>query len=280
MLPLDSFPELDLLKKELDFSEDLKVEKWEQSEAVQTRMKAGQSKGKFPSFIPKTDQERLQNLPHYFELHENSLFEETLKLDGSSITAFKVTEELPWYKRLVNKVLPNTFNGDRFGVCSRNLELKPSDNFHKQFQNGTKVSEYNQSDFWKTALKYNLHKKIPTGYAIQAELIGPRIQSNHEKVNDLELHIYDIYDIVNNRYLNPNERTYMMSEQLQGVPHVPIVNSSIDIFTHMKDFDSFQERVTGESINPGTISEGRVYKSMDGMISFKLISNEYLLRER
>jgi len=295
LLPLSSFEKeleanqvfdsIDIQEASLlhfDFAEVLKIEKWENADAIRTSgIQAGNPKSKFPSFIPKTDQERLQNLPHYFEMHADTLFEETMKLDGSSITAFHVQEELPWYKKIVNKLTgTNIFATTKFGVCSRNLELKPSDDFSKSFKNGDKVSEYNQSDFWKTALKYNLHKKVPVGYAIQAELIGPRIQSNHEKVNNLEIHIYDIYDIVNERYLNANERAYMMARDLMGIPHVPIINTSIQIFQECTNFDIFQERVTGESINPGTISEGRVYKAIDGSFSFKLISNKYLLKEK
>ncbi len=281
MLPTSMFPELDCINTQDNYDEELKVEKWESQEAVRTGgILAGKPKSKFPTFIPKTDQERLQNLAHYFDLHKNTEFEETLKLDGSSITMFKVEDGLPWYKRLVNRVLPGTFQPERFGVCSRNLELKPTDDFLKEFQNGDKVSTYNQSDFWATALKYKMHIKLPVGYAVQAELIGPRIQSNHEKVTDLEIHVYDIYNIKERRYLDPVERALMMANQLQGVPHVPVMHQSLKVFEKCTDFDQFQERVTGESINPGTVSEGRVYKAMDGSFSFKLISNQYLLKEK
>lgn len=263
-----------------DFAEALKVEKWEQADAESTSLKTGNPQGKFPHFIPKTDQERLQNLAYYFEIHKDTEFEETMKLDGSSLTAYKISIELKWYQKLINKVFPRTFSDVKFGVCSRNLELKPSDNFTKEFKNGNVSSIYSQSAFWQTAIKYGLHRRVPVGYAIQAELIGPQIQANHEKVDDLEIHIYDIYDIENQRYLNPNERAYMMARHLLGIPHVPIVNTSVKIFQECTDFDQFQKRVTGVSINPGTVSEGRVYKAKDGSFSFKLISNEYLLKEK
>lgn len=279
LLPLSTFPELDLSNE--DHAETLKVEKWESMEATRTGgVLAGKPKGKFPSFIPKTDQERLQNLPHYFKLHRDTLFEETMKLDGSSITAFKVAAELPWWKRIVNKVVPGYYLEERFGVCSRNLELKPSDDFSKTFDNDGKPSQYNQSDFWATALKYKLDEKVPLGYAVQAELIGPRIQNNHEKVEELELHVYDVYDIEAGKYLNPEERNRMMYKELAGVPHVKVVQPAVRIFQVCEDFDTFQTRVTGVSMNPNTVSEGRVYKSMDGSFSFKLVSNAYLLKEK
>ena len=281
MLPTSMFPELDCIITQANYDEDLKVEKWESQEATRTGgVLAGKPKSKFPAFIPKTDQERLQNLGHYFELHKDTEFEETKKLDGSSITMFKVEDKLPWYKRWVNKVLPGTYEPVRFGVCSRNLELKPTDDFTASFKNGDKVSEHNQSDFWGTALKYNIHEDLPVGFALQGELIGPRIQSNHEKVHNLEIHIYDIYDISKERYCTPAERYAIMANHLPNVQHVPVVDHGVKIFQVCTSFEEFQERVTGLSMNPDTVSEGRVYKAMDGSFSFKLISNQYLLKEK
>lgn len=113
-------------------------------------VRTGDAQGKFPSFLPKTDQERIQNLPHYYELYRDHMWEETLKLDGSSLTAFKVAiEPTTWQKvkRLFGFKQPTS----RFGVCSRNLELKLDDNL--------------QSDFWKIAIKNNLEELLPIGYA-------------------------------------------------------------------------------------------------------------------
>lgn len=64
---------------------------------------SGKVKGQRPSFIPKTDEERVQNLSHLVEKYQDEEFYVTEKLDGSSATFYKL-------------------NGE-FGVCSRNLEL-------------------------------------------------------------------------------------------------------------------------------------------------------------
>ena len=58
----------------------------------------GKVKGFFPSFIPKTDEERIQNISDVL-----SAFYVTEKLDGTSVTFFK--------------------KDGTFGVCSKNLEL-------------------------------------------------------------------------------------------------------------------------------------------------------------
>ena len=258
LLPLSSFPEINL--KDEDHAETLSVEKWENQRETTG---SGDPKGKFPTFLQKTDQERLQNLAHYFELHKDTEFEETKKLDGSSITMFRVAADLPWYKKLVNKLVPDYYEASRFGVCSRNLELKKG-----------------ESLFWSTALKYGMDKKVPLGFAVQAELIAPSIQANHEKVSEPEIHIYDIYDINKERHCSTAERLTIMANQIPDVPHVPIIDHGVKIFQTCTTFDEFQERVTGISMNKGTVSEGRVYKAMDGSFSFKLISNKYLLKEK
>ncbi len=59
---------------------------------------SGKIKGSFPSFIPKTDEERIQNIK---EILDN--YYVTEKIDGSSVTYYK--------------------KDGVFGVCSRNVEL-------------------------------------------------------------------------------------------------------------------------------------------------------------
>jgi RNA ligase (TIGR02306 family) len=265
-LPLDLFPELDE-HNEGCVASIIKVEKYDPEVATDNSKgpKAGNSQGKFPSFIPKTDQERIQNLPHYYEMYEDHLWEETLKLDGSSLTIYKVNKALSTWDR-VKRFFGATVNEYHVGVCSRNLELKP---------------EHNQSDLWKVILEINLDKRLPIGYAIQGEMIGPKIQSNHEKVSQNQFCIFDIYDIKESCYLLPGERhSFLQLYKLEDIHHV-MVSSYVRIFSKCKNLDDLQKRVTGESFMPGTVSEGRVYKSctIPGL-SFKCISNEYLLKEK
>ena len=217
--------------------------------------------GKFPDFIPKTDEERIQKLTGLFTSHNEVFFEETLKLDGSSMTCYKISTPLKWYHKLLN-LIGFKFKSHHFGVCSRNLELKrPSDK---------------KSDFWSAAMKYNIENELPVGYAIQGELVGPKIQKNHEKVTDLEYYIFNIFDIENDKYLSPTDRVQFVENNLKTSNHVPIVNTNIKIL--QLTLDEMLNRVEGQSINSGTISEGRVYKSLDGNLSFKCISNKYLLK--
>ena len=243
-----------------DVTEQLHVTKYDVALDSQPNQ-PGTSQRTFPSFIPKTDQERIQNVTHYFDSLKDMAFEETLKLDGSSMTCYSIPVE-PTIWDNIKRLFGIPFKNYKFGVCSRNMDLERSDS----------------STFWQVAIAEDIESKLPCGYALQGELVGPKIQSNHEKVDSYQFYIFDIYNITQQRYLNPSERAYMMSGSLQTLKHVPIIDHSANIFSQ-HDLPSLLKHVEGQSINPGTISEGRVYKSTTNpSITFKVISNRYLLK--
>lgn len=93
-------PLVDNLPREVgtDVTESLGVLKYEAPVPAEL---SGVAKGYFPGFLPKTDEERIQNMAEVL-----SNWYVTEKIDGTSTT---------YYKK----------NGE-FGVCSRNLELKES----------------------------------------------------------------------------------------------------------------------------------------------------------
>jgi len=278
LLPLEMFPELDLTADNL--AEALRVVKYDVADVIQRPAgKQGKAVGKkFPSFIPKTDQTRIQNVMYYFNSLKDEEFEETLKLDGSSCTIFR-TERPPTRWEKVKAFFGISSDLTHNGVCSRNLELKPYDNFIITFMNNGIKSQYSQADFWKVAEKYEVFKKLPVGFAIQGELIGPKIQGNHEKVDELKFYVFDIFDIGQCHYLLPGERASFMAEHLKGVPHTPVLQRDVKIFQQVKDIEAFQQRVNGKSMNKDVVSEGRVYKSCSQRgLSFKVINNEFLLR--
>lgn len=189
----------------------------------------------------------------------DTVFEETLKLDGSSLTAYKLAPKPTWWQKLF-RLTPKP----HFGVCSRNQELKRPDNL-------------SSSAFWYAADKYHL-SSMPEGFAIQGELVGPNIQSNHEKVSDFEFYCFDVFDIKSQKYLTATERHLFCTRF--NIPHVPVVGMTKVLADH-PSIDELLERVDDRSMNPNTISEGRVYKSTTNpAITFKVINNRYLLKEK
>jgi RNA ligase (TIGR02306 family) len=227
----------------MDVSEILGIQKWEPPVSPQL---AGQTKGTFPSFIPKTDQERVQNLVPIISVafNRSDTFEITEKLEGSSMTVFMHQGE--------------------FGVCSRNQELKQTED----------------NTFWKVALENDIENRIRSlgldNIAIQGELVGPGIQGNIYKFVNHKFFVFDIYDIKSGRYLNPNERCVIVSRL--RLMHVPIIalnmclpSADVSVILNMAEGKStlsvYQER------------EGLVFKNTNGGFSFKSISNKYLIKQ-
>src|SRR5690606_14324398 len=73
------------LKDGDDVSAILGVVKYEPPVPAQL---AGLIKGNFPSFIPKTDQERVQNIGNLLAEYQEHSWEVTEKIDGSSMTVY------------------------------------------------------------------------------------------------------------------------------------------------------------------------------------------------
>jgi RNA ligase (TIGR02306 family) len=219
-----------------DLTSLLGIVKWEDTRY----MNDSNAKGSFPSFIPKTDQERVQNILRSIENWKGMSFEVTVKRDGSSMTAF--------------------VNMDDEGVCSRNMLLRETDS----------------SAFWHAARSLNLLEKIrSTGrnLALQGELLSQKIQGNYEKVSSVEWNCFDIWDIDNRQYLLPRERQDLC-ESL-GIPHIKIIDKEF-ILDHT--VDQLLEMAEGPGVNPGVKREGLVFKANTSHgISFKAVSNSYLL---
>lgn len=222
-----------------DVTELLGITKWEAPEYAGTNQEA---RGNFPDFLKKTDQERVQNLKGDLVAHVGDSFEVTIKLDGSSLTAY--------------------VNGEDFGVCSRNVNLK----------------EVEGNAFWDIAKAEDLHNKIRTtgrNLAVQGELIAPNIQSNFEKVTKPTFRCFSIWDIDKREYLLPKERRDLC--EATGIPHVPVVDAGF-VLNHT--VDELLLLAEGEGMNPGVKREGLVFKANDSQFSFKAVSNSYLLKEK
>jgi RNA ligase (TIGR02306 family) len=231
-----------------DVSEPLGIVKWEMPMNAQL---AGMARGNFPSVIPKTDQERAQNLVKEIDqaIINGLQFEVTEKLEGSSMTVY-----------LIDGV---------FGVCSRNLDLK----------------ETEDNTFWQVARLNGIEEKLRSldmdNVAIQGELIGPGIQGNIYKLSKPEFWVFDIYNIKMGEYVTPAARRRYV-DQL-GLLHVPVMAASADLHDTLglKNVEDILKWAEGASaITTSQEREGIVFKQTDGGMTFKAISNKYLLGEK
>lgn len=239
LLNLDNvIPETNSFAEGDDVSEYLNIQKWEMAVPAQL---AGQVKGNFPSLIPKTDQERVQNLVKELEGIGDMEFEVTEKLEGSSMTCYLIDGE--------------------FGVCSRNMDLKRDEN----------------NSFWAVAIAEDIEAKmrqVGDNFAIQGELIGPGIQGNIYKLSKPEFHVFDIYDINEGVYLKPDIRRKTIANM--RLNHVPVINPE---WVPPNSIDGILEAAEGKAtFNPQQEREGIVFKANNGGMTFKAISTSYLLK--
>jgi RNA ligase (TIGR02306 family) len=231
-----------------DVSEVLGIVKWEKPMNAQL---AGMAKGNFPGAIPKTDQERAQNLvKEIVSANEAGMkFEVTEKLEGSSMTCYLIDGE--------------------FGVCSRNLDLKETEG----------------NTFWQVARRDNIEDKMRAvdafwSFAIQGELIGPGIQDNIYKLSKPEFRVFDVYNIQQGCYLDPAARYALINRM--GLLHVPVIAYTADLYDTLgiTDIPQLLKFAEGVSVLGKTEREGIVFKHVDGGMTFKAISNKYLLGDK
>ena len=224
----------------LDVTEKLGILKWERPMNAQL---AGMARGNFPALVPKTDQERIQNLTRSFAEYQLDTWSITEKLDGSSCTFYLDAE-------------------GEFHVCSRNLDLK----------------EDEANSFWKVARKFQIEdimrRNFMLGMAIQGEMIGEGIQGNQYKTQ-LDFYVYDMYNTATGQYILPVQLK-AACERL-GLKHVPVLAEDISI--HASTIQSILEYAEGKSLLNGSNREGVVFKSNTVHDrSFKSISNSWLLK--
>lgn len=202
----------------------------------------GIMRGNFPVFIPKTDEERIQNLTAVYANFQKNEFYVTEKLDGSSATFY--------------------YNNGYFGVCSRNIDL----------------IEDAENSFWKVARSLDLESVLKTlgNYAMQGELIGEGIQGNPYKLKGQQIRFFNAYNIDGQCYCDyPTFTSFMNTFNLT---HVPVLNDAYKLPGTIDDLILFAE---GKSIlNEQTEREGLVIRSHNRNISFKVISNKFLLKEK
>ena len=237
-------------ENEEHLAEILRVQKWEAPIPAQL---SGNVKGNFPSYIPKTDEERAQNLyTEIFEDHFGEEYEITEKLEGTSMTVY--------------------VKDGKVGVCSRNWDLTEDDS----------------NTLWSTAKSSGLVEFLSSlgkNIALQGELIGEGIQKNYYGIKGHRFYVFNVYDIDKGCYYFPKERItsiqLMQTVHQIGIYHVPLIIADQKNVI-CKDEDAMNNLLLfaeGKSlINSQKQREGIVFKSKSSDFHFKCISNKFLLR--
>lgn len=202
---------------------------------------SGVMKGSFPAFLQKTDEERIQNLVDVYENFKKSKFYITEKLDGSSATYY--------------------LNNGEFGVCSRNIELLENEG----------------NSFWKYARQVELEdylRDLDRNICLQGELIGEGVQGNPYKLKGQTVKFFNAFDIDEQKRLSLKEfRTLIEYLGLETVPFLMLE------YTLPETIEELLLYAEGKSVlNSQTEREGLVFRNESQTISFKAISNKFLLK--
>jgi RNA ligase (TIGR02306 family) len=226
----------------LDVTEMLEIVKYEPPIPAEL---SGKVKGLFPSFLRKTDEERVQNLTKEYEQYKSlgRKFYVTEKLDGSSATFY--------------------YNDGVFGVCSRNLELLETEG----------------NTFWKVARELDLENKMRdfgVNISLQGELIGEGIQGNPYKIKGQTVKFFNLFDIDLQVYHSLAHLDRALG--IMGIKMVPIVDEFFVLPDTIEELLKYAEDKS--VLNSKFDREGVVIRSNDRTISFKVISNKFLLNEK
>jgi|AGFS01.1.fsa_nt_gi RNA ligase, DRB0094 family len=245
------------------------------------------SAGNFPITIPKTDEDRVQNIfGKYSQTMKGVGFRKSLKLDGSSQTiAFfsnpdffveKVDEEVrAWNEETqeleIVEVKPYPFQWEdgQIAICSRNLALKFDAESH----------------FWKAALKDDIPQRLKEycvahdrQLAIQGECMGMGIQGNREELTEHTFFAFRVWDIDNKCFFDDAEFQEFCA--LLGLTVVP----QGDIVYFFDEYESIKDALASadHASIKHKICEGDVYKSVTKVngvtVHFKVINNKFLLK--
>ncbi len=242
--PLSILPEGTKIEEDLEVTELLDITKYEPPIPA---CLSGVAKGNFPSFLKKTDETRVQILQDRLDANVGEPFYIAEKLDGSSVT---------YYVR-----------DEKFGVCSRNLDLEESD----------------ENSFWKVAKELNIEEKLRSlggNCALQGELIGEGIQSNKYQLKGQQVFFFNLFKIDEYAYLSFEE--FVKTVEGLGLKTVPILDKNFELINNIEEL---VELSIGHSQLHKVQREGLVLRPLEEKvdrrgrrISFKVINPKFLLK--
>lgn len=211
----------------------------------------------WPSWVKKTDEERIQNLPHLLKNKETHWIA-TEKIDGSSTTfAIKRKKGLG-------------FRYD-FYVCSRNVVFDKPD----------KSCFYDTNIYLEMAQKYDIENKLiemledlrEDWIYIQGETYGKDVQKRDYALKDHDFKAFNLVTSKKGRWNSVAMATYL---DFFEIPSVPIINQNYILPDTIEEFCNYVD--SAPSAIDGKMREGIVCRTADGTTSFKCVSPRYLLK--
>jgi RNA ligase (TIGR02306 family) len=210
----------------------------------------GKARGYRPSLIPETDEERVQNLPEElvtWKSEPDLVWEVSEKLEGNSCS-WGLLE-------------------DGFHVCSRQVDYLESDD----------------NPLWTVARRYDIEAKLRNycgtkSLVLQGELVGPGIEGNIYGLTEHDFYLFRVYEVATGTWMPPDRRQALAKEL--GLKHAPVINPEF-VLTPDIGMAELLAMADGTSVlNPAKRREGLVFKAKGRRLSFKVVSNKYLLNQK
>ena len=214
-------------------------------------------KNGWPTWVQKTDEERVQNMP--WILNSTDKWIATEKIDGTS-TTFTM-------KR-------GKFGHKSFYVCSRNV----------CFGEENKPCYYDTNVYWEMAKKYDIYNVLSAmldahphdeWITLQGETYGAGVQKREYSLDGHDFAAFNLIFSSRGR-VGTTEMITILSEY--NVPCVPVVKAHIDFTDKFATLEDMLLWAEGNSQIDGLPREGIVFRTLDGQKSFKAVSNSFLLK--
>ena len=215
-------------------------------------------KNGWPSWVQKTDEERVQNMP--WILNSTDKWIATEKIDGTS-TTFTM-------KR-------GKFGRRSFYVCSRNV----------CFGEENKPCYYDTNVYWEMAKKYNIYIVLSAmldifpneeWITIQGETYGDGVQKRDYSLKEHEFAAFNL--IFSSRGRVSTLEMIDLLWKKYAIPCVPVVEENINFTDKFATVEDMLLWAEGNSQVDGLPREGIVFRTVDGQKSFKAVSNSFLLK--
>lgn len=257
----------------VDVSKELDIKKYEEAERpISTGSgKTARKRPGNPLFRYYTDIENVKHYPNV--IPDGELVWITEKLHGTSFRCgwFPKTTLTFWER--VKKFFHRPIERYEFLYGSRKIDITASRGY---------IGWYGEDIYGSVAKKLDLANRIPKGYAIYGEIVGPGIQKNYSYgYKEPTLFVYDILDTENNIWLDAEEGSTMA--RMLGLATVPL----------LADAQPYNRQAIEETYVNGQLSvldeiarEGVVVKPLRdridnrvGRVIFKFINPEYLMKD-
>jgi RNA ligase (TIGR02306 family) len=242
-LPIKLFPNIDQQNPELDVQ--LGIVKYDPLTLV-----TGDEIGGFHHLVPKTDEERIQNLVEFFGNWKDIEMAATEKLDGTSCTIVYENGLKSIYGRQYQYAVGE---GNKYDIATKNIVF-------------------------------------PNDFAVQGEVIGESIQGNPYKQNGVSFVAFNVYDLKQNKYMEYREFVEFCSiNQIQTTPTIYIgkISKVAQSVEEILAFAEGKSKLSASTEREGLVwrSLTDVVTHSNGYtnsnrISFKTISNKFLLKSK